>query len=484
MTISIPEWVQDAVFYQIFPDRFAFSQRFEQDGYPAKPNHLQEWGAPPTTYGFQGGDLLGAAEKLDYLADLGINAIYLNPIFQSASNHRYHTHDYFTVDPILGGNRAFEVFLQAAHERGIRVILDGVFNHASRGFFQFNHLLECGEESPYRDWFHVHAWPLNAYDTQHPPNFDAWWGIHSLPKFNTDNTAVREFLWSVGTYWLEKGIDGWRLDVPNEIDDDEFWREFRRRCRAINPEAYIVGELWGDAQRWLQGDQFDAQMNYMFSRAALGFFGGQSVDQSDSTHTGLGYIQPLNGRQFADELNRIFNQTYAPEIVLAQMNMLGSHDTPRILTVVNEDATAVSLMFFCQMTVPGAPNIYYGDEIGLPGRRDPDCRRAFPWQDEASWNHSLLAQVQSLIRLRREIPALRRGDFTVLYANEVMVVYQRQYEGQTAVIALNTAPDNQSFSSPPDFPGQLPERVTETGQIFQKNETYTLYGRSGRIWAD
>ena len=484
MTISIPEWAQDAVFYQIFPDRFAFSQRFAQEGCPAKPNHLQEWGAPPTIYGFQGGDLLGAAEKLDYLADLGINAIYLNPVFQSASNHRYHTHDYFTVDPILGGNRAFDVFLRAAHDRGIRVILDGVFNHASRGFFQFNHLLECGEESPYRDWFHAHGWPLNAYDPQRPPNYDAWWGIHSLPKFNTNTTAVREFLWSVGVHWLEKGIDGWRLDVPNEIDDDEFWREFRRRCRAANPEAYIVGELWGDARRWLQGDQFDAQMNYMFSRAALGFCGRHSLDQSDSAHTGLGHIQPLDGRQFADELNRIFNQMYAPEIVLAQMNMLGSHDTPRILTVVNEDVTAVSLMFFCQMTAPGAPNVYYGDEIGLTGRRDPDCRRAFPWQDEAGWNRQLLAEVRAFIRLRRETPALRRGDFTILYANEAMVVYQRRYEGQTAVIALNAAPGSQTFASPDEFPGQLPERLAETGQTFRKNETYTLPGRSGRIWAD
>jgi len=484
MRIATPEWVQDAIFYQIFPDRFAFSRQFGQNGWPAKPDNLQEWGAPPTVRGFQGGDLLGAAEKLDYLVDLGINAIYLNPIFQSASNHRYHTHDYFAVDPILGGNRAFDVFLQAAHKRNIRVILDGVFNHAGRGFFQFNHLLECGEESPYRNWFHAHSWPLNAYDTQRPPNYDAWWGIHSLPKFNTNTTAVREFLWSVGVYWLEKGIDGWRLDVPNEIDDDAFWREFRRRCRAVNPAAYLVGELWGEAQRWLQGDQFDGQMNYLFARAALGFCAGRNLDQSDSAHTGLGYIQPLDGRQFAAELDRIFNQMYAPEIVLAQMNMLGSHDTPRIMTLAGGDETAVSLMFLCQMSVPGAPNIYYGDEIGLPGRRDPDCRRAFPWHDETSWNRRLLAKVQALTRLRRELPALRRGDFTVLYAGQKIIVYQRRYGEQTAVIALNAATEDQSFSAPADFPGRLPEKLTSAGQPFQKNETYRLPGRSGRIWAN
>lgn len=484
MSITIPDWVPDAIFYQIFPDRFAYSDLFVEKGYPAKPDYLQKWGSPPTFYGYQGGDLLGASEKLDYLQDLGVNAIYFNPIFQSASNHRYHTHDYFTVDPILGGNRAFDHFLHAAHERGMRVILDGVFNHASRGFFQFNHLLECGEESPYRNWFHVHGWPVNAYDSHHPPNYDAWWGIHSLPKFNTDVTAVREFLWSVATYWLEKGIDGWRLDVPNEIDDDEFWREFRRRCRAVNPEAYIVGELWGDAQRWLQGDQFDGQMNYVFTRAAMGFILNSAMDQTDTVHSGLGHIQPLNGHQFAGELDRIFNRMYAPEIVLAQMNMLSSHDTPRVMSVARHDVTAVSLLFFCQMTVPGPPNIYYGDEIGLPGGRDPDCRRAFPWDDEASWEETLRNDVKTYIQLRRQLPALRRGDFSVLHADDALIVYRRTYEGQTAVIAMNVSSESQTFTSPSDFAGHLPERLTSAGETFEKMQTYTLHGRSKRIWAD
>lgn len=484
MNTITPDWVQDAIFYQIFPDRFAKSDRFGTGPYLAKPAHLQPWGAPPTPHGFQGGDLLGAAEKLDYLADLGVNAIYFNPIFSSASNHRYHTHDYHTVDPLLGGNAAFQEFLQAAHQRNMRVILDGVFNHASRGFFQFNHLMECGQESPYKDWFRVHHWPITAFDESQPANYDAWWGLHALPKFNTNTPDVREFLWRVGTHWLEQGIDGWRLDVPNEIDDDAFWQEFRRRCRAVNPEAYIVGELWGDSQRWLQGDQFDAQMNYLFTRATFGYFLGAQMDQSQTEQMGYGYIPTLNGAAFGNECERIFNQMYHPEVVLAQLNMLGSHDTPRLMTLAKGDTTAVKLIVLAQMTAPGAPNIYYGDEIGLEGRHDPDCRRAFPWQDESSWNHELRDWYRQCIQLRLQLPALRRGDFRLLYANEQVVVYQRQYEGQTAVVAFNVGHEEESIISSPTFAHNLSEKLVTEGEPFTADKRYLLKGRSARVWAN
>lgn len=482
MDIVIPDWVKDAIFYQIFPDRFAKSHQFGQNGYPPKPSNLQPWGAPPTYHAFQGGDLIGAAERLDYLQDLGINAIYLNPIFASAANHRYHTHDYYEVDPILGGNKAFARFLNAAHRRGMRVILDGVFNHASRGFFQFSHLLECGAESPYTDWFHVYGWPLNAFNPHEAPNYDAWWGLHSLPKFNTHNPAVREFLWNVATYWLQQGIDGWRLDVPNEINDDSFWQEFRRRCKAVNPEAYLVGELWGEAHRWLQGDQFDAQMNYMLARAVLGFFSGHNMDQSDTVNSGYGYIRVLNAGEFAAELDRQFNHLYHPEIVLSQMNMLGSHDTPRTMTIARNDRTSVRLMFLCQMTVPGAPNIYYGDEIGITGGHDPNSRRAFPWHDEDSWDRSLRADIRRFIHLRRDTLALRRGNFRVLHVSNNVVVYQRKYQEQIAVVAFNAGTQRETFVCPRDFPVQLPEKLVGHGHTFAAGREMILEPRSGRVW--
>src|SRR5688572_239476 len=269
MIIRTPDWVKQAVFYQIFPDRFARSPRI---------NHppglkFKKWGSHPKEQGFQGGDLLGVVDKLDYLRDLGVTALYLNPIFSSASNHRYHTFDYFQVDPLLGGNAALRELLDQAHLRNIKVVLDGVFNHASRGFWQFHHILETGGNSPYIDWFIIEKWPLNPYpkNAKEKTNYEAWWNMAALPKLNTKTPAVREFILDIVHYWLEFGIDGWRLDVPAEIDDDEFWRAFRIAVKTANPEAYIVGELWEEAHRWLAGDQFDATMNYMVAWSSMSF---------------------------------------------------------------------------------------------------------------------------------------------------------------------------------------------------------------------
>lgn len=427
-SVTTPDWVKDAVFYQIFPDRFARSEALP------KPSNLEAWDDPPTIHGFKGGDLLGVVERLDYLQDLGITAIYFNPIFQSAANHRYHTHDYYRVDPILGGDQALRRLLDAAHERGIRIILDGVFNHASRGFLQFHHLLENEAASPYIDWFHVTGFPLNAYDENKPPNYRAWWNLHALPKFNTDTPAVREFLWGVGRYWIEFGIDGWRLDVPAEIDDDAFWREFRRRVKDANPDAYIVGEIWKEAHRWLRGDQFDATMNYLFTRACIGFF---IRDPDRDLFTGVGYspVPQLGTTGFADTIDTLLT-LYPAEINQVQLNLLDSHDTARFLTIARGDESALRLATLLQMTYPGAPCIYYGDEIGMEGRKEPDCRRAFPW-DESRWNTGLRDFVRRCIALRHAHPALRRGDYTRLHAKDEVYAFGRRLGDETLVIALN-----------------------------------------------
>lgn len=425
---NMPDWVKDAVFYQIFPDRFARSQAVP------KPSNLEPWDVPPTRHGFKGGDLLGVLERLDYLQDLGITAIYFNPVFQSAANHRYHTHDYYQVDPILGGNEALRSLLDAAHERGIRIILDGVFNHASRGFYQFSHLLENGPDSPYIDWFYVKGFPLYAYDERREPNYAAWWNLHALPKLNTDTPAVRQFLWDVGRHWVEFGIDGWRLDVPGEIDDDEFWREFRRQVKEANPDAYLVGEVWGDASHWLRGDQFDATMNYLFTKACLGFF---VRDADRQLMSGVGYapVKQLSVAEFADTIDTLL-RLYEPEVSQVLLNLLDSHDTARFLTIARGDESAFRLATLFQMTYPGAPCIYYGDEIGLQGRKDPDCRRAFPW-DESRWNSDLRDFVRRCIALRHAHPALRRGDYTRLHAQEQVYAFGRRLDGETLVIALN-----------------------------------------------
>lgn len=482
MKASIPDWVADAVFYQIFPDRFARNIHSYPHGVVTKYN-LQAWGSVPTFHGFQGGNLRGIEDKLPYLADLGITAVYLNPIFSSASNHRYHTHDYFQVDPLLGTMADFERLVETAHAHNIRLILDGVFNHASRGFFQFNHLLECRQESPYADWFHVYNWPVNAYQEHEPPNYAAWWGLHALPKFNTNNTAVREFLWRVGTFWLEKGIDGWRLDVPNEIDDDTFWQEFRRRCRSVNPEAYIVGELWGESQRWLQGDQFDAQMNYPLTRAILGFFLGNNMDRHIMERTGYGYVPTLDGRAFAHQLENLFCHLYPPEVVLAQLNLLGSHDTPRIRSVARGQTTAVLQMMLCLFTVPGVPMIYYGDEIGLEGAQDPHCRGAFPWHDETSWDKPFQAQLKQIIQLRHTRPALRHGQFKWLAVQRHAVMFQREYNGENVVVAFNRSEKPAKMDCPDHLSSVLLPEMGDNSQRLTPASTITLPGHGYAVWA-
>jgi cyclomaltodextrinase / maltogenic alpha-amylase / neopullulanase len=436
---TTPEWVKNAVIYQIFPDRFATSERVE------KPSNLEAWESAPTVNGFKGGDLRGVVERLDYLENLGITAIYFNPIFQSASSHRYHTHDYYRIDPILGGDAAFDELVVAAHRRGIRIILDGVFNHASRGFFQFNHILELGAESPYVDWFRPQGFPLNAYDqTGSALNYDCWDGLAALPEFNTDNPQVRRFLFDVARYWLEKGIDGWRLDVPFRIDDDAFWQEFRQVVKSTNPEAYIVGEVAWEAQRWLQGDQFDAVMNYQFTQACLGFFGRETFNRElEQRLMGLNPTPLLSAEAFASRAVELLN-LYPREAVLAQMNLLDSHDMPRFLNLVNGDRSALRLAVLFQMTYPGAPTIYYGTEIGIgygPRRIPEDARYAFPW-DESRWDLDLLEHYRASIALRQAHPALRTGEFSVLHAEEDVLAYLRSDADERLLVVINARKDN------------------------------------------
>ncbi|HJY82174.1 MAG TPA: glycoside hydrolase family 13 protein [Candidatus Binatia bacterium] len=427
--MDTPDWVRDAVFYQIFPDRFARSLRLP------KPDYLEDWDAPPTLRGYKGGDLYGIVEHLDHIQSLGANALYLTPIFQAASNHRYNTHDYYQVDPLLGGTPALRELLDTCHARGMKVMLDGVFNHAGRGFFPFHDLLENGMYGPYRDWFHIHSFPLNAYQPQQGLGYSAWWGLPSLPKFNITTPAVREFLWGVATHWLEFGIDGWRLDTPNEINDDSFWQEFRHRCRAINPEAYLVGEIWGDASRWLQGDQFDAVMHYELTRTIFGFVAADSLNQEEIRKGAYKQITPLSTEEFAQALKRQQSK-YRPEVTAVQFTLLGSHDPARALTIVGEDESALRLALLFQMTYPGAPCVYYGDEIGLKGRHDPLNRQGMPWHQPENWNRALFEYTQYLIRLRHEHAALRRGKYRELYARDGVYAFARELPGESFLMVV------------------------------------------------
>jgi cyclomaltodextrinase / maltogenic alpha-amylase / neopullulanase len=465
--MTTPAWVQDAVFYQIFPDRFARSGKMPEIDF-------ESWDSAPTPYGFKGGNLYGAAEKLDYLNELGVTAIYLNPIFSSASNHRYHTYDYYNVDPLLGGNDAFRHFLDEAHHRNMRVILDGVFNHASRGFWQFHHVLENGEGSPYKDWFlfdkdrltrkrNWGAYPGKEEQKALDHNEDSltaigyrgWWNLPALPKFNTNSPQVREFIFDVAGYWIKFGIDGWRLDVPGEIDDDSFWREFRRRVKTLNPEAYIVAEIWHEAQRWLKGDQFDATMNYLITAGLLGYCGGSHLNMQEVNRVGgfHGRVHHnMNADGFRSHIEYLLG-LYDMDTNRGQLNLLNSHDTPRFLTCVKNDKAALKLAWQFIFTFPGVPCIYYGDEIGLNGSHDPDCRKSFPW-DESKWDRVLFEYIKGCIALRKAHPALRSGEYRSLYAADGVFAFERKLEKETLVVVMNTSEQTHRvqldvFSRPP-----------------------------------
>jgi len=484
-----PEWVKDAVFYQIFPDRFARSERVP------KPGNLLAWDAPPSQEGYHGGDLLGIVDKLDYLAELGVNALYLTPIFQSACNHRYHTHDYYQVDPLLGGNAALRELVNAAHARDMRIVLDGVFNHASRGFFHFNDILENGPHSPWLSWFYIDGWPLAPYDGNRPANYRGWAGNRALPKFKTDNPQVREYLMQVAEFWVrEFDIDGWRLDVPEEITTPGFWEEFRRRVRAVKPEAYLVGEIWRAAPQWLTGDRFDATMNYTFAAAAIAFAGGERISRNLVDDRSYDPYPGIDAPEFGDRIRRLFD-LYAWDTTLVQLNLLGSHDAPRVLSIARGDKDTLRLATLLQMTFPGAPCIYYGDEIALRGtkrydrpHRDQDARWPFPWHGESTWDRPTLEYVREAIALRRAHPALRRGDFVQLHADGKQFAFLRKDASETLLVAINvddkaaefTVALNDSF-----LERQNVRRLFGSGEAGEQRDGHSvlkLPARAGTVW--
>jgi len=461
--MDTPAWARDAIFYQIFPDRFASSARVP------KPGPLEPWEVPPSTLGFKGGDLLGVVEHLDALRELGVTALYMTPVFASASNHRYHTDDYLTVDPLLGGDAALRELLDGAHARGMRVVLDGVFNHCGRGFWPFHHVAEVGVQSPYRDWFHLDAEVLEGRRTLRPYpgpadleeqrwleaggmgageasrrvlGYEAWWGLPALPKLDTNHPPAREFLLRVAEHWLRFGIDGWRLDVAEEIDGG-YWAEFRQRCRAIRPDAYLVAEIWHPKPEWLGGDHFDALMNYPLAEAIMGFAGGLSLDRRviAEHHEYSGSIVSRDAASLAAEIARLA-RLVDPAVNAVQLNLLGSHDAPRLRTVLGGDLDAVRLAMLLQLTLPGAPCIYYGDEIGMEGHHDPDCRRSYPRVLLNAEQSAMRAFVRDLAAVRHGSRALRDGDVRFVAAESPALAMLRTHAGDAFVVVANAGTES------------------------------------------
>lgn len=419
-----PEWVKEAVFYQIFPERFA-------NGDPTNdPFAVRSWGGTPTTGDFFGGDFQGVIDNIPYLEELGITAIWFNPIFEAPSNHKYDTSDYMKIDPSFGDLDKFKEMVSALHDAGIRVVLDGVFNHTGYTFWAFQDIVKKGRDSRYADWYHIHDFPIRRAPK---PNYEAWWGFPDLPQLNMENLEVRGYILNVVRYWMELGVDGWRLDVPNEIGHF-FWREFRDHVKEINPDAYIVGEIWHNGSPWLQGDQFDAVMNYVFRDAVLDFFARKTCEASD-------LMTRLESTR-AD---------YPDAASMVLLNLLGSHDTERALTAFCGSKKQIIPAIVFQMTYPGTPMIYYGDEIGMTGAKDPGCRGTMIW-DESKQDRELLQLYQNLIYLRKSSIALRRGNMRWLLVDDPTrtFAFTRAYEGEVVAVVICAGDTGASLDLSPD----------------------------------
>lgn len=405
----VPHWVADAVFYQIFPERFA-------NGDPSNdPSGVEPWGGTPTRTNFFGGDLRGIAEHLDYLSDLGITALYVTPIFAARTSHKYDTSDYLRIDPHFGDIDVFRALLAGAHARGIRVVLDAVFNHCGDGHWAFQDVLAHGVESRYINWFYIEDTPA----VQEPvPNYATCGGAVYLPTLNVHNPEVRRHLWDVTEQWTREGIDGWRLDVPYMMNH-HFWKRFRRLVKGIDPNLYIVAEVWDRATDWVRGDEADGAMNYRLRDLILAFLADRTLDAAG----------------FAREL-AVLAEEIPADAAWGMLNLLGSHDTTRLLTRCGDDRTTVALALAVLFSSVGAPMVYYGDEIGMAGENDPDCRRCMIW-DEAAWDGETRAWVRTLVRLRREHSPLRRGDDATIVAGGDLYVRQRRHADSVVLVALN-----------------------------------------------
>lgn len=405
------------------------------------------WDSAPTRDNFFGGDLTGIRTKLPYLADLGVTALYLTPIFRAGSNHRYDTHDYLEVDPALGDNEVFKDLVTAAHELGIHVVLDGVFNHVGDGFWAFRDLVERGPDSPCRDWFLVSTFPIRS----DPPTYQTCGGAPSLPKLNAANPETRRYLLDVAAHWIrEADIDGWRLDVPWKVPTD-FWHEFAGVVKESKPDAYLIAEAWNV---WGSLPQtFDGLMNYRLRTRLLDFCVNDTSDAED----------------LAVDTETLFSECPDPTLML---NPLGSHDTPRLMTLAAGDERRVILAFVAVLTYPGAPMIYYGDEIGLMGGSDPDCRGPMTWE-EKMWRGSVRDAVRRLIALRRRHAALRRGRWEPILAFNRLFAYRRETQSDEVVVVINAG----SAASDVD----LPFRSNDVGVLCDEltGETYPAEG--GRI---
>lgn len=384
-TPQVPKWLKESIMYQLFPDSFANGkERLEE-----KPTtHMLENGVKVESR--FGGTIKGIIDNLDYLQGLGINLLYLNPVFTANSYHKYDEVDYYTVDPCLGTNEELKELVRLCHECGIRVMLDLVFNQSSSSFFAFRDVLQNGENSSYKDWYHLHGFPVKMGKA---PNYETFAFYDVMPKFNTEHTAVEEYLLDIARFWIrEYDIDGYRLDVANELPH-EFWRRFRREMDKMKTEFALIGEVWHDSASWIGRDQFHSVMNYPLLYAMWEFFG----------------YDGMNAYQFAQTINRL-TMKYRIDNIQVMMNFIDSHDVARFLTISGVKPERQKMASAFLMTYIGLPTVYYGDEKALEGNDINDSRRIMIWKDEER-SLSMYYHYQKLIKIRKENPVFIHGKY-------------------------------------------------------------------------
>lgn len=467
---TTPAWLRGGIMYQIFPDRFAASGNLKK-GLPAGRTLRKDWGGQPewrpnregkiTNSDFFGGDLKGIEQHLDYLESLGVTCLYLNPIFESHSNHRYDTADYSKIDPLLGDEADFRSLCAAAKKRGIRILLDGVFSHTGSDSVYFNREGRYpstgayqSQSSPYYSWYQFARWP---------DQYESWWGFETLPEVRETDFSFDRFIngpEGIVRRWLKAGASGWRLDVADELPD-EFLENLRDAAKAEKPDALVMGEVWEDAsnkesygsrRRYLLGRQLDSVMNYPFSDAILCF------------------VRDGDGRRAMEKIQRIVEH-YPPQVLHLLMNHIGTHDTERAVTLLAgepshgrgrewQSGTRLSqsqrllgtarlkLASFLQYTLPGVPCVYYGDEAGMEGYRDPFNRGCFPWGEEDT---GLIAWYRALGKIRKSCTAFAEGEFFPLFAEGDVLLFLRRCPENTVLCAVNRGDVRQDVPLPQDW---------------------------------
>lgn len=410
----VPDWFKEAVVYQIYPDSYATSRSCIS----RQEKHVEVDGQVYESR--NGGTLRGIRENLPYLQELGITCIYMTPIFAANSWHKYDSVDYFQIDPCFGTKEEFRELVDDCHEKGIRVILDGVFNHCGPGFFAFQDLLKNGENSRYRDWFYVKEFPIRGGLR---PNYECFAYVDFMPKLNTGNPEVAKYLLDVGTYWVrEFDIDGWRLDVANEIDHS-FWREYRKAIRAVRDDVVLIGEIWDDCRSFLEGDQFDSVMNYNLTFAII-----DAIAKKE-----------LTAKEFAERVSYLLMR-YQEPIQQAQMNLIDSHDIPRFLSQADQNRDKLKMAAVFLLTHVGAPMVFYGDEQGLSGWHEIEYRRPMDWSLSDA---EMFEFYQKTIRLRKQYMEAILTGYHIYHADAEILVYGCEKDSTGFLVAMNFSDDTQ-----------------------------------------